>query len=70
MVREGVDSMINKDIQQPHGYLLDEDGKVIQRFGNWETGPRKVHAATVKIEYVDGPNVHEKTVNEKYKPVK
>ena len=55
------------EIEQPHGYLMDGDEKVIQRFGNWETGKRKVHPATESVEYVAGPAVHDKPVHEDYR---
>ena len=54
-------------IERPHGYLLDADGRVIERFGNWTTGEREVHPAVESVEYVDGPNAHEKPVHEDYK---
>ena len=54
-------------IEQPHGYLLDADGKVIDRFGNWETGYAEVHPATDSIEYVEGPSSHDEPIHEDYK---
>ena len=59
--------MTTKHIGQPHGHLLDADGNVIQRFGNWETGERVVHPATESVEYVDGPAAHDKPVHEDYR---
>ena len=59
--------MITKQIDQPHGYLLDSDGLIIQRFANWETGEREVHPATESVEYVDGPAGHDKPVHEEYR---
>ena len=54
-------------IEQPHGYLLDGNGQVIQRFGGWDTGEREVHPATDSAEYVDGPASHQTSVHEDYK---
>ena len=59
--------MIKKQIEKPHGYLIDADGDVIQRFANWSTGEKQVHNATESVEYVNGPADHEKQVHPDYK---
>lgn len=56
------------EIEQPHGYLKDDDGHVILRFANWSIGDHQVPDATESAEYVDGPNAHTESVAEKYKP--
>ena len=55
-------------IEQPHGYLLDEDGKIYQRFGNWSVGETELPDVVESVEYVDGPSDHEKEVHDDYKP--
>jgi len=55
-------------IEQPHGYLLDTDGRVVLRFGNWKTENHEVPDAVESVEYVDGPNAHSKDVHDDYKP--
>ena len=55
------------EIEKPHGYLKDGDGKVIQRFANWQTGEREVHPETESVEYVAGSTEHEKPLHEDYK---
>ena len=57
------------EIEEPHGYLIDADGNVIQRFGNWSVGEREVHPETKTVEYVNGPADHERDVHEDYKSV-
>ena len=47
-------------IEQPHGYLLDEEGRVVSRFGGWRVGEHDVPEAVEDVEYVDGPAVHDK----------
>ena len=56
------------NIDQPHGYLKDGDGKVIQRFASWDTGAREVHDATESVEYVDGATAHDEDVHDDYLP--
>jgi hypothetical protein len=55
-------------IEQPHGYLLDADGHVVRRFGNWETGEHNVPNAVTSVEYVDGPTDHTREVHGDYLP--
>ena len=55
-------------IDQPHGYLLDEDGRVVLRFGNWAVGELQVPDNVENVEYVDGPNSHSREVHDDYKP--
>ena len=56
------------EIEQPHGYLKDSDGKVAIRFGNWSVGTHQVpdHIDPTKTEYVEGPNSHETPVHSDY----
>ena len=54
------------DIQQPHGYLLDSEGRVVIRFGNWSLGERDVPDPVESIEYVDGPAAHTLQVDWRY----
>ena len=54
-------------IKEPHGYLLDKDGKVISRFGNWRIGEHSVPNAVESVEYVNGPSGHDKQVHEDYR---
>ena len=58
-------------IEQPHGYLLDKDGKVILRFGNWDVGFRDISDRNIAdyvddVEYVNGPSDHERDVADDY----
>jgi len=53
-------------IEQPHGYLLDAEGRVVDKFGNWKTGDHDVPDSVVNVEYVDGPAAHEKAINDVY----
>ena len=55
-------------IEEPHGYLLDADGRVVCRFGNWDVGDHEVPDAVESVEYVDGANSHTKAVHEEYQP--
>jgi hypothetical protein len=52
-------------IEQPHGYLLDADGNVVDRFGNWETGEHDVPDSVEAVEYVSGAAAHSKPIAEK-----
>ena len=55
------------EIEQPHGYLLDADGKVFKRFGNWDTEQRQsVPDIVESVEYVNGPAEHDKKVDSEY----
>ena len=54
-------------INQPHGYLLDSDGRVVLRFANWSTGDHQVPEVVKTVDYVDGPNAHEKDMHDYYK---
>ena len=54
-------------IKQPHGYLKDSEGRVIQRFANWRVGQLPVHPDTDSIEYVDGPAAHDAEIHEDYR---
>lgn len=54
-------------IEQPHGYLLDSDGNVIKRFGNWSTEKdHQIPPEAADVEYVDGPTAHTRPVAEEY----
>jgi len=50
------------EIEQPHGYLLDSDGNVVTRFGNWRLGEYDVADSIRSVEYVDGPAAHSRAV--------
>ena len=54
------------NIEQPHGYLRDRDGKVVLRFGDWETGEHNVPDVVDSVEYVDGPKAHDEPVHDDY----
>jgi len=56
------------EISKPNGYLLDSDGNVVVRFGNWEVGEHTVPDTVESVEYVDGPNTHNKPVADQYGP--
>lgn len=56
------------EIEHPHGYLLDEEDKVVARFGDWNPGVHKVSLAVTDVEYVDGPAAHDKEVHPDYRP--
>jgi len=53
-------------ITEPHGYLLDSDGKVVDRFGDLETGKIEVQEAVDSVEYIDTPAGHTKSVHSDY----
>lgn len=50
------------EITNPHGVLLDGDGRVVTLFGNWEVGIQRVSEAVESVEYVSGPAAHERSV--------
>jgi hypothetical protein len=54
-------------IEQPHGYLRDEDRLVVLRFANWETGDHNVADVVASVDYVDGPSSHTEQVADRYK---
>ena len=55
------------NIEQPHGYLLDSDGRVVLRFAEWMIGDHNVPDVVETVEYVDGPSSHDKEVHADYK---
>ena len=55
-------------IENPHGYLRDDEGRVVIRFGNWETGEHQVPDVVSSVDYVDGPADHDEQVADRYKP--
>lgn len=57
------------EITEPHGYLRDSDGKVVIKFGNWNTGIHNVPDNVVSVDYVPGPAAHTEDVADKYKEV-
>ena len=59
--------MTDIEISEPHGYLLDSDGKVVQRFANWSVGYHAVPDVVESVEYVDGPADHDRSVHEDYR---
>jgi len=54
-------------IKQPHGYLLDADGRVVLRFANWSPGEHTAPDAADSVEYVDGPAAHDREVHDEYR---
>ena len=58
--------MKNIEIEKPHGYLKDSEGKIVVRFGNWNVGSHQVPDVVNSVEYVDGPNSHDKQIHEDY----
>ena len=54
-------------ISQPHGYLLDNDGRVVVRFANWSIGNHQVPESVDSVEYVNGPSAHDRDAHEDYK---
>jgi hypothetical protein len=54
-------------IEQPHGYLLDADGRVVLRFAGWSTGDHDVPEAVTSVEYVSDPGAHDREVHTEYK---
>lgn len=54
-------------IDEPHGYLLDSDGRVVDRFGGWKVGVHEVTDAVKTVEYVDGPAAHSKEIHPDYR---
>ena len=56
------------EIEQPHGYLLDGDGRVVDRFGNWTIGTHVVPDAVESVEYVGGASAHDREVHDDYQP--
>lgn len=53
-------------IEQPHGVLIDVDGKVVKRFGGWSLGDHDVPDAVESVEYIDGPVAHTKSIHWQY----
>jgi len=53
-------------IEQQHGVLLDANGLVVSKFGNWTLGEHRVSDAVSSVEYVDGPAAHTRDVADKY----
>ena len=59
-------------IKEPHGYFLDADGRVVDRFANYATGERDLsthpHADSIAdVEYVGGPGNHDKPIHDDYR---
>ena len=59
--------MKDMNIDQPNGYLLDADDRVVMRFANWSSGDHHVPDAVDSVEYVDGPSDHDRGVHDIYK---
>lgn len=50
------------EIEEPHGFLQDSDGRICLRFGGWEPGRHEVPEyvdTQRKPEYVGGPAAHD-----------
>jgi len=45
-------------IDEPHGYGIDADGRVCFKFGNAILGEKEVPDAVEEVRYVDGPAAH------------
>ena len=60
---------MNIEITQPHGYLRDSNGAVVQRFGNFETGTHSVPDVVDSVEYVSGPTAHTEPIARTYRRV-
>ena len=58
--------MTDINIEEPHGYLLDEDGKVVMKFANWSIGSHVAPDSVESVEYVDGPASHDRDVHPDY----
>lgn len=54
-------------IEHPNGYLLDNEGRVVARFGEWPVGLHIVPDHVVDVEYVDGPDSHDRPIAEEYR---
>ena len=57
------------NIEHPHGYLKDSEGRVVIRFSNWTVGIHKVPNSVESVEYVDGSGDHEEPVHDEYRDV-
>ena len=55
-------------IEQPHGYMLDSEGRVVARFSGFNLGIRKVSDSVTEIEYVDDPSNFDRETHPKYEP--
>ena len=58
-------------IEHPNGYLLDQDGNVVDRFGLWETGQRDLsghpHSDAIEsVDYVNSPGDHDRDIHDDY----
>lgn len=56
------------NIQQPHGYLLDSEGRVVDRFAGFTPGVHKVSNEVVEVEYVDDRASLDREVHPEHKP--
>ena len=59
--------MTEIEIEEPNGYLIDADGKVVKRFGNWSVRTYQLPDVVEDVEYVDTPSSHERPVDDKYR---
>jgi len=56
-----------REINRPHGYMLDSDGRICLRFANWDTSQtHTVPDYITDVTYVDGPAAHDKSVHNDY----
>ena len=55
------------EIEQPHGWLEDGDGRVCLRFGNWTPGEHAVPDYVASVHYCDGPNAHPEPLADAYR---
>jgi len=55
------------NIEQPHGYLKDSDGRIVLRFGNWDVNrDHYVPDVVDQIDYVGQPDGHDEAVAPAY----
>lgn len=59
--------MTEIEIQEPHGYLRDANGRVVTRFANWRLGTHNVPDSVESVEYVNGSNAHNESVADAYR---
>lgn len=54
------------NIDRPHGYFLDNDNRVVLRFGGWKVGEHEVPKSVASVEYVDGSAAHDRDIHWMY----
>lgn len=56
------------EIEHPHGYLLDSEGRVVSRFAGFSPGVHTVSDDVVEVEYVDDRTSLDREVHPEHKP--